>query len=64
MNNTDSVYFFIFVFTILIVLRNFTRLISTLLQSNPKPLILSNRELIILGLSISYLTTYIINELL
>ena len=59
MHNIETIYFFIFVFTILVTLRNVAKFISTLLQREPKPLVYNSRELITLGLSISYIITYI-----
>ncbi len=52
MHNIDALYFFIFVFTILVSLKNVTKFISALTQREPKPLTYSVRELIFLGLSI------------
>ena len=60
MHNIDSIYFFIFVFTILVSLKNVTKIMGALLQREPKPIQFSNRELIIVGLSISYIITYIL----
>jgi hypothetical protein len=60
MHNIETIYLFVFVFTILVLLRSVTKFVSALLQKEPKPLVYSNRELIALGLSISYLITYII----
>ena len=62
MLNIESIYFFIFVFTILVSLKNVTKFISALLQKEPKPLVYSNRELIFLGLSISYIITYLFSK--
>jgi len=59
MHNIESTFFFIFVFTILIVFRNLFRIISTLLDKEPKKIVYTNRELIILGLSLSYIITFI-----
>ena len=59
MHNIDALYFFIFVFTILVSLKNVIKFISALTQREPKPLTYSVRELIFLGLSISYIFTYI-----
>ena len=59
MHNIESIYFFILVFTILVSLKNVLKVMRALLQREPKPLDYSNRELIILGLSISYIITYI-----
>jgi hypothetical protein len=60
MHNIETIYLFIFVFTILVVLKNITKFISALLSSELKPLVYNNRELIFLGLSLSYLITYIL----
>lgn len=59
MHNIESIYFFILVFTILVSLKNVLKFMGALLQREPKPLDYSNRELIFLGLSISYIITYI-----
>lgn len=59
MHNIDTIYFFIFVFTILVTLLNVLKFLRALLQKEPKPLVLSNRELFLLGVSISYLVTYL-----
>jgi len=59
MLNIENLFFFLFVFSSLILLRSLGKLTSTLLQREPKPLYLSDRELILLGTSISYITTYI-----
>ena len=62
MHNIETLYFFIFVFTNLVILKNITKFISALLQKEPKPLDYSNRELIALALSISYTITYLIQR--
>jgi len=54
MHNIETLYFFIFVFTDLVILKNIIKFISALLQKEPKPLDYSNGELIALALSISY----------
>ena len=59
MHNIETIYLFIFVFAILVTLKNVAKFISALLQKEPKPLVYSNRELIFLGLSISYIITYL-----
>ena len=60
MHNIDAVYFFIFVFATLVTLKNLTRFISTLLKDSPEKLIYTNKELIILGMSVSYILTYLL----
>jgi len=62
MHNIETIYLFVFVFTILVSLKNVTKFIGALLQREPKPLVYGNRELIFLGLSISYIITYIISR--
>jgi hypothetical protein len=60
MHNIESIYFFIFVFTILVVIKHTTKFIGALLSKTPKPLVYGDRELIFLGISLSYLITYIL----
>jgi hypothetical protein len=62
MHNINTIYFFIFVFTILVTLSNVLKFLRALLQKEPKPLVLSNRELLLLGVSISYFITYIVQK--
>jgi hypothetical protein len=62
MHNIDTIYLFIFVFTILVTLLNVLKFLRALLQKEPKPLVLSNRELILLGVSISYIITYLLQK--
>jgi len=59
MHNINTIYLFIFVLTILVSLRHGLKIVRALLEKTPKPLVYTNRELIILGLSISYIITYI-----
>lgn len=59
MLNVDTVFFYTFVFSILVISRLLFKFLGTLLQKEPKPLVLSNRELIFTGLVISYLITYL-----
>ena len=62
MHNIENVYTFIFVFSIFVTLRNVGRFISALLQKEPQPLNYTNRELIFLGLSLSYIITYLFTK--
>lgn len=57
MHNIEAVYFFTLIFTILVFFRHSVKIISSLLDEEPKGL--TSRELIFLGLSISYILTYI-----
>lgn len=59
MINTQVVFFFLFVFSCLILTKFFFKIMSALLQVNPKPLLMSNWELIIVGLTTSYIITYL-----
>ena len=43
----------------LVSLKNVTKFIGALLSREPKPLVYSNRELIYIALSISYIITYL-----
>jgi len=62
MHNINTIYFFIFVFSILVLLKNMTKFVGHLLQNSPQPMVLNNNELMILGLSISYIITYIFSK--
>lgn len=57
MLNIDTIFLFVFIFSILVSLRNLVRLIGALLGNELK---LSNRDLLFFGLSISYILTYIL----
>jgi hypothetical protein len=57
-----NISIFLLVFTILVSIRGLNKVISTLLQKEPQPVNFSNRELIYLGLSISYVITYILSK--
>jgi hypothetical protein len=62
MNNLDSIFLFIFIFSVLTVVRTVFRFISTLSQTLPTKLVLSGRELIFLGLAVTYCLTYLIQH--
>ena len=59
MINIDAILTFVFVFSTLILIRTGFRFMSSLLQTPPQRLILSNRELIYNGLSLSYIITFL-----
>jgi len=61
MFNLQAICLFIFVFTTLVLLKNFTKIIIALLPKDPKPIVYGKWEIIFLGLSISYIITYIIS---
>ena len=60
MFNIDSLFLFLFIFSVLTVLRTVFRFVSALLQNPPTRLVLEGRELIYFGITISYVLTYII----
>lgn len=60
MINTYAILLFVFVFTSLVLLRTVYKFLSSLLQTPPQRMILSNRELIYNGLSLSYLITFLL----
>lgn len=60
MSDFNTIYLFVFIFSMLTVLRTVFRFIVSLLQESPQKLVLSSRELIFLAISISYCLTYII----
>jgi len=59
MLNIDNLFFFIFIFSVLVVLRATVRLIGALSQTSDTRILKSDRELVVLGLTISYIITYL-----
>ena len=62
MNSTDTIFLFVFIFSVLTVFRTVTRLVSSLFSTPPKRFQWNRGELIYLGLAISYCLTYIIKN--
>jgi hypothetical protein len=60
MNDINTIFLFVFIFSVITVLRTVFMFIVSLLQDTPQKMVLSNRELIFLAISISYCLTYII----
>lgn len=60
MINFQTLYLFLFIFSILTNIRLVTKFMSALLHNPPKKLDLSSRELFFQGLTLSYMITYII----
>jgi hypothetical protein len=60
MLNIESILFFVLIFSILVILRTMFNFIRALLQDTPQPFVLSGGGLIYLGLSLSYIITYLI----
>jgi hypothetical protein len=61
MLNVETIFLYVFVFSILVTLRLLTKFISALLH--PEEKILRGRELIIHGIFLSYFITYIIKNI-
>ena len=64
MTNIDTLYLFIFIFSALSVFRVVVKFIFSLLQTLPERLVMSNREILFQGISLSYVITYTIQNLL
>jgi hypothetical protein len=62
MDSIDTFFLFVFIFSVLTVLRTVTRLVSSLFSNPPKRFLWNRGELIYLGLAISYCLTYIIKN--
>lgn len=58
MLNQTALFFFLNIFSILIVLKNIVKFLGTLSQKNPQPMDISGRELLYLGMSVSFIITY------
>lgn len=64
MNNLidfNVVYLFLFVFSVLINIRVLLMFILTLMHTPPKKLNITSTHTVIIGLSLSYIITYLIN---
>jgi hypothetical protein len=61
MTNLETLFLFIFVFSILNVFKISFIFIKSLLQNPPKPMTISSRELIFFHLAISYVITFILS---
>lgn len=59
MINTEFIAFFIFVFSCLVILRNVLLVLGSFFVDEPKPLTYSLQSLFLIGVSISYIVTYI-----
>ena len=64
MTNIDTLYLFMFIFSTLSVFRVVVKFIFSLLQTLPERLVISNREILFQGISLSYVITYIIQNFL
>jgi hypothetical protein len=64
MTNIDTLYLFMFIFSTLSVFRVVVKFIFSLLQTLPERLVMSNREILFQGISLSYVITYTIQNFL
>jgi len=55
----EFILFFIFVFSFLYLLKNILGFVFKLLEKEPTPMKLTNKEMLSLFLSISYIITYL-----
>jgi hypothetical protein len=62
MCDLNTIYLFVFIFSVLTVLRTVARIISSLISTPPKRMEWYRGELIYLGLAISYCLTFIIKN--
>jgi hypothetical protein len=62
MNSTDTIFLFVFIYSVLTVVRTVARIISSLISNPPKRMEWYRGELIYLGLAISYCLTFIIKN--
>jgi hypothetical protein len=60
MYSLDAIFLFLFIFSILIIVREFMNIIFRMIQKVPKPKHYSNLNLIVIASSISYIITYLI----
>jgi hypothetical protein len=60
MYSLETIFLFIFIFTILFVTRITFKFITTLMKNPPEQFVLLRRELVFFGLSLSYILTYLI----
>ena len=62
MTNIETLFLYIYVLSILINLRILFRLITALISTPPKRFILEGNEIIVVGLTLSYIITYFIKN--
>lgn len=60
MTSLNTIYLFVFVFSLISVFKIVFRFIVSLLQTEPKKFEISGRETIFFGLFLSYIITYLI----
>jgi hypothetical protein len=62
MNNINTIFLFVFIFSLLTVLRTVARIMSSLFSNPPKKFEWYRGELVYLGLAITYCLTYLIQK--
>ena len=60
MFNIDTLFLFLFIFSVLTTIKNFVKIISAVSQNNPKPAFKNDTALLSQGLSLTYIITYLI----
>jgi hypothetical protein len=63
MNNIDTIFLFLFIFSILTIARLVVKFVGALLLTPPQKMGLSSGSLIFHGLTLSYIITYIITNI-
>lgn len=63
MLNIDTLFLFIFIFSTLTLLKSIVKVISAVSQKNPQPVFKSDTSLLFQGLALTYIITYIIQNL-
>jgi len=56
----DTIFLFLFIFSVLTVLITIVKFLRAVSQKNPKPIFKNDTDLIYLGLIITYIITYLI----
>lgn len=64
MYNIETIFLFTLIFSILVVTRTIIKVFGALLRNPPERYEISSRELILVGLSFSYLLTYYLQGVL
>lgn len=59
MINFVKLEFFFFIFSILVIIRNIFRAYIEIKKERPKPMKLTAKELLLVGVSFSYIITYL-----
>lgn len=63
MNNIDSIFLYIFIFSSLTILKTLIKLANAVSQKIPQPVFKSDTALLYQGLALSYVITYLIQNI-